>query len=101
MENPKHLLNCIVIHFLINVLSRETKAKDGAVVASSQPGSLVCGIPSMFSEMRKWQKDEAVPTGGESFPDIRARRLQLSGARSVTGSPLDEREDENVGFQLI
>lgn len=73
MENPKHLLNCIVIHFLINVLSRETKANDGAMVASSQPGSLVCGIASMFSEMRKWQRDEAVPTGERasqtSMPD--------------------------------
>lgn len=40
MQNPKHLLNCTVIHYLINALSSETKTKDGAVVASSHPGPL-------------------------------------------------------------
>lgn len=68
---------------------------------ATQVHCLACGIPSMSPEARTWQRDEAVPTGGESFPDIRARRLLFSVARSVTASPVDEREAENVVFQLI
>lgn len=65
MENPKHLLNCTVIRYLINVLSGKTKTKNGTWLCRA--------IQVHGPEVRKWQRNEAVPTGGERFLDIRAR----------------------------